>query len=370
MSAASEPVLFVVRDDEDGLRPDRLVRRRHPEVARDQALAWLKAGRMRLDDTNVRLASRVQPGQHLALDVAIAQLGPAADLPAASTAALKVLFASNDLVAVDKPAGLAMHSGTRVDDDDTLKGMLARAFPSPVPEQEWDVRPRRGGNGKRRVRAFVGPSFLGRLDRPTSGVVLAARTREGLQQVEPSWSAGDVEKTYVVVVHGQAPAEGVIDIPLVSLRARKKRKPADDDARTEEAVTLLHRLAASPDGRLSVVLAFLRTGRTHQIRRHLKAIGHPLVGDPRYGHRRRDQQLQEAFGVDVDKALQLHCMRLQFAPAVHDVTGLPRPLWAPWPARMQRVLGAAGLDVNALQQQAHNVHVDDVPETPLRSRRR
>jgi 23S rRNA-/tRNA-specific pseudouridylate synthase len=191
---------------------------------------------------------------------------------------------------VFKPAGMAMHTGTGVEDEaDTLVGWV-RAHA----EIERD---------------FSGPSFLGRLDRATSGLVIGALTRDGLRAVEPAWSAGEIEKGYLAIVHGRPAEGGVIDIPLAARRARHRGTGRVEEART--AFWALERPSKkqSPKGRsgLSLVLAFPITGRTHQLRRHFKAIGHPILGDTRYGDRSRD-------GAHTG-GLMLHCWRFR-APTV------------------------------------------------------
>ncbi|MCP4498688.1 MAG: RluA family pseudouridine synthase [Deltaproteobacteria bacterium] len=317
-----------IRHDEAELRPDRLLRKRFPDVTRDNALAYLKTGKFLLDGAQVRLATRVQAGQLLTLDVSQSKLGIPAD------ASLDVIAHTPHFVVVNKESGVAMHTGTGVEDESvTLKGAIAALFP--MDESDDDKRHHHG-------RAFRGPSFLGRLDRLTSGLVIAALTWEGLQSIEPAWTDGDVEKAYLLLVHGRAPDEKHIEVPLVSLRERHKGK-----GRVEEARTDIHTLGTAPDGRISLVLAFLHTGRTHQIRRHLKAIGHPLVADPRYGHKKKDESLRRQ---NRDPGtLQLHCFRYRFSTSVGD---LPLTLQTPIPERMRRLMQEVGIDLSVVQAAA------------------
>ncbi len=220
-----------------------------------------------------------------------------------------VLFDDGELVVLDKPAGLAMHGGVGVRDDESLHGAMRGA---------WDIEP-----------GFVGPSFLGRLDRPTSGLVVAALSRSALREVEPAWRAGAVRKQYLVIVHGAVAERGDIELPLAARRPRLR-----GSGRVEEAHTRWRRLAGN--GRASVVCCDLITGRTHQLRRHWKAVGHPIAGDPRYGHEARDRDLGT-----VDGGLLLHAWRLS-----HDgqVPRLPRALEAAPPARMVAAARRLGLE--------------------------
>ncbi|MCC7069836.1 MAG: RNA pseudouridine synthase [Deltaproteobacteria bacterium] len=219
-----------------------------------------------------------------------------------------VLFDDGGLVVLDKPAGLAMHGGVGVRDDESLHGAMRDA---------WDIEP-----------GFAGPSFLGRLDRPTSGLVVAALSRDALRSVEPSWREGLVVKEYLVLVHGAVEARGVIDVPLAARRPRLRGSGRVEDARTE-----WRRLAGS--ARASLVCCRLVTGRTHQLRRHWKAAGHPIAGDTRYGHEARDRDLgTTACG------LLLHAWRLQHGGSVPR---LPHLLEAAPPARLVETARLLGL---------------------------
>ena len=228
-----------------------------------------------------------------------------------------VLFDEGGLVALDKPAGLAMHGGVGVRDEESLHGALRAA---------WDVEP-----------GFAGPSFLGRLDRPTSGLVVAALSRDALRAVEPGWKSGAVAKEYLAVVHGALGARGAIDHPLAARRPHQRGSGRIEEARTEWT-----RLAG--DRRVTLVCCRLLTGRTHQLRRHWKAAGHPIVGDPRYGHPARDGDLGT-----LEAGLMLHAWRLS-----HDgsLPLLPRLLEARPPVRMTTLLERLGLGLGAAPESA------------------
>jgi 23S rRNA-/tRNA-specific pseudouridylate synthase len=204
-----------------------------------------------------------------------------------------VLFDEGDVLVVDKPPGLDM---------DELRRAVVDA---------WDVEP-----------GFEGPAFMGRLDRPTSGLVVAALARHARDAIEPHWRAGDVVKEYLVIVEGNVKgSEGVIDFPLAARSERLK-----GSGRIEEARTSWRKLDGN--ARASLLLARLHTGKTHQIRRHMKAFKHPVVGDERYG------KGGHAGG------LMLHSFRLS-----HDgrVPIVPRVLEVPMPERMRSTCKALGL---------------------------
>lgn len=226
--------------------------------------------------------------------------------------AVDVLFDETGLLVLDKPAGLAMHGGIGVDNEESLHGAIRDA---------WEVEP-----------GFAGPSFLGRLDRPTSGLVVAALTRDALRAVEPGWRSGAVVKEYLAIVHGAVAARGVIEVPLAARRPHQR-----GSGRIEQATTEWEKIAG--DRRASVVRCRLKTGRTHQLRRHWKAAGHPIVGDPRYGHEARDRDLGT-----LETGLLLHAWRLSHEGALPL---LPAVLEAPPPERVLQVAARLGFTLSS-----------------------
>ncbi len=202
-----------------------------------------------------------------------------------------VLFDEGDVLVVDKPPGLDM---------DELRKAIRDA---------WDIEKR-----------FEGPAFMGRLDRPTSGLVVAALARHARDAIEPHWRSGAVSKEYLVIVEGNVKgSEGMIDVPLAARSERLK-----GSGRIEEARTSWKKLDGN--ARASLLLARLHTGKTHQIRRHMKAFKHPVVGDERYGRGGGD--------------LMLHSWRLSHDGSVPIV---PAKMEAPVPERMRSAARALGL---------------------------
>jgi 23S rRNA-/tRNA-specific pseudouridylate synthase len=320
----------------DGLRPDHVLRARYPQVDRALALALLKQGRIVVDGERATLQTRCRAGQRVVVAAKPERLGPA------HQPALSVLHHQGDVLIVDKAAGIAMHEGTGVgrgpahddgddssDDDPNTNG----ASDDADADRPLSARLRAFMPSTSAPDALVGPSFLGRLDRPTSGLVVAALSREALAAIEPSWRRGDVRKEYVALVRGR-PSSQRIDIPLVGRRPHQRGKGL-----VEEACTEIHSVSTTTTGpALTLVVAEIFSGRTHQIRRHLKAIGHPIVGDPRYGAR----------GDDGDGGLMLHAWRLRRASGVldeHWPALLPTAIEAGWPERLLARLIEGGVDV-------------------------
>ncbi|MBM4281625.1 MAG: RluA family pseudouridine synthase, partial [Deltaproteobacteria bacterium] len=324
-------VRFTVDEDtagEAGVRADHAVRARYPEVDRAFALRLLKDGRLRINGAQATLAARARAGSVVTIDAAANKLGPAVLPPGP---ACTVLWQGDGVVVVDKADGVAMHGAEGAGDggaaedgdgdgEDTLSALLLERF-----GVEDDM---------------PGPSFPGRLDRPTSGLVVACLSRPSETALQAAWTRKDargerdpvLKKEYLCIVHGRAPGEGDLEIPLAARRARGRGTGKVEDARTT-FVTL------AQSRRFSLLLCQLHTGRTHQIRRHMKAIGHPIVGDPRYGDARRDGDIR----VDGAQGLMLHAWRLS-----HDgsVAALPATLTAPVPERFRALLRGTSLVVD------------------------
>lgn len=214
---------------------------------------------------------------------------------------LPLLYQDDALVAVSKPSGLAVHRGLARD------RVVAMGL----------VRDRLGR------RVFP----VHRLDRPTSGALLFALDPVTARSLAGAFEAGAVAKRYLALVRGIAPGEAVIDHPV-------QRRP---DGPRVPAVTEIRRLAVWE--RYSLVEAVPRTGRLHQIRRHLKHLSLPLIGDVKYGKGEHNRLFRERFGLH---RLALHALELRLA---HPGTGEPLEIVAPVPDDLAGVLRALGMAV-------------------------
>jgi tRNA pseudouridine65 synthase len=212
---------------------------------------------------------------------------------------LPTLFQDGVLLAVDKPAGLAVHRGAARDRTVALQ----------------IVRDRVG----RHVHA------VHRLDRATSGVLLFALDPATARRLQEQFEAGTVAKRYLALVRGIPPEEGVIDHPI----------PRDEDGPRVPALTEFRRLATFE--RYALVEARPRTGRRHQIRRHFKHLSHPLIGDVRYGKGEHNRLFRDRFGLH---RLALHALELAFE---HPETGESVRIVAPVPEDLAGPLRAMGM---------------------------
>ncbi len=251
---------------------------------------------------------------------------------------LTILYEDKDIVAVDKPAGLIVHSDGRSTllttgktQEPSLVDWVAKKYPD-----SFDVgEPARTSDGKIVPR----PGIVHRLDRETSGVMLVAKTKKGFDCLKKQFQDREIIKEYHTFVYGQIPAQikgvaysvenkerGIIDRPIGRSSKDFRMRSAQRGARGEmrEAVTEFEIKEKTKD--YSFVAVFPKTGRTHQIRVHFKAINYPLVCDSLYAPKR-----ENTLGFS---RLALHSYRITFA----DVKGKIQIVTAPYPEDFVRAL--------------------------------
>jgi 23S rRNA pseudouridine1911/1915/1917 synthase len=236
------------------------------------------------------------------------------------TSDFTIAYEDEHLLVIDKPPGLVVHPA-RGHRTGTLVQLLAPAAAGgPDPERAGVVH---------------------RLDRDTSGLLVLARSDEAHRRLQRELAERRIVREYLALVHGRPPARtGTIEAPI-GRDPRVRTRMAVDGAHPREART--HFEIERPLGAFTLLRLRLDTGRTHQIRVHLQAIGHPIAGDPEYGRApRRQGGLAEPTAAPGALGLQrqfLHAARLSFA---HPLTGAPIDVLSPLPADLQVALERAG----------------------------
>jgi len=292
-----------------GVRLDRAVVALAPEFSRSHLQGLIARGHVRLDGAVADAAARkVRAGQAIDVEL-VATAESRAFRPEAI--ALAVVYEDDDLLVIDKPAGLVVHPAAGNWQGTLLNGLLAR-------DAKAAMLPRAG--------------IVHRLDKDTSGLLLVGRTLLAVNALSRAIAAREVHRSYLAIAHGEWPqALTQIDAPIA--RDPRSRVRMAIVASGRAARTDVERVAsASLDGaRLSALRCTLHTGRTHQIRVHLAARGHPLVGDALYGG-------TAALGV---QRQALHAARLVLAhPRSGEALAFDAPLPADLAQAWQRVVNA------------------------------
>ncbi|HYM11800.1 MAG TPA: RluA family pseudouridine synthase [Bryobacterales bacterium] len=311
---------FQVPPQDAGLRLDQFLARQRGEVSRARIQHWIRSGLVRVDGAAARPSARLRGGERVELPSDV----PAPPLHAfAEPIPLDVLYEDDDLVAIHKPAGMTVHAGAGAHQGTLVNALLGR----------FERLSQVGG--------ALRPGLVHRLDRLTSGVLLVAKNDAAHLGLARQFATREVRKAYIALVHGSLaprPARPGRGQPVVidGLQWTRLEMPIRRDPRHRVKMTAKAKegRSALTDFRLleqwpgfALLEVRIATGRTHQIRVHLAAIGHPVVGDTLYGAPAQPS-LPRLF---------LHARQIVFH---HPTTGQTVRVEAPLPAALEQHLAA------------------------------
>ncbi|MFI5178646.1 MAG: RluA family pseudouridine synthase [Vicinamibacterales bacterium] len=285
-----------------GERLDVFVARRIPSLTRARVQKLIEEGRVTIAGQRAKPSLRLDAGQRVTVDVP----PPVDGVAVAEDIALDIIYEDSDMLVVNKPPGMTVHPSP---------GHTSKTLVNAILSHCHDL----SGIG-----GVLRPGIVHRLDRDTSGVIVVAKNDAAHNALAKQLKERSVEKTYVALVEGTPkPPEGVIDAPIArDPRNRQRMAVVDRGRESTTAYKLIERFSG-----MSLVEARPRTGRTHQIRVHLAAIGHPIIGDRVYG--KPSQLVARQF---------LHARRIVFA---HPRTGERVEFDAPLPADLEAALRKA-----------------------------
>ena len=310
---------FKVSADAAGQRLDKFLRKRLDNLPLSHLYKLVRTKKVRVNGARAEIAQLLQPGDEITVHVLQASQPPPPKPVQAVRQDFQVLYEDEHILAVDKPAGLAIHAGTGIKGEtlvDQARAYLARQG-LPVPAGEFN------------------PSPAHRLDRETSGVVVVAKTRQAMVRLTEIFTAGEADKTYLALSKGRFQREeGSIELKLAEHQQTQASRQ-QRGVNLQSAVTHWKRLAGGPEATLLELT--IETGRTHQIRRHLEAIGHPVVGDTRYGDFPFNRIAQRQWGL---RRMFLHSARLALA---HPLTKKRLAFVSPLPKDLAESLPRAGI---------------------------
>ncbi|WP_374571121.1 RluA family pseudouridine synthase [Phenylobacterium sp.] len=294
--------MIAVAAGEDGVRLDRWFRRRWPHLSQGQLQKLIRSGQIRVDGARAKSDTRLGAG-------AMIRVPPLPDAPApgeraktldardAAFARSLVLYEDEEVLALNKPSGLAVQGGTKTTKHvDRLLGA-------------W-------GEGLER------PRLVHRLDRDTSGVLVLGKTPGAAAKLSGAFARRRAQKTYWALVAGQPkPGEGVLELPLVKkgVGDREMVVPADPKEPGAEPAETEFVTVSRAGQKVTWMALRPHTGRTHQLRAHMLAMGHPILGDPKYKN-----DASEALSEGLK--LQLHARRLTLPHPSRGTLILEAPL--------------------------------------------
>jgi 23S rRNA pseudouridine955/2504/2580 synthase len=318
----AEPRTFTVGEDDDGIRLDRWFKRHQPEVSFNMVSRWARTGQLRLDGNRAAPGDRIEAGQQIRVPLAEAaptrtgRAQPSRQPLTAEEAEMvraMVIYEDEHAYVLAKPPGLATQGGTKTHQhlDRLLDGLA----------DEGGARPK----------------LVHRLDKDTSGALLVARTARAAGHFAKAFSGRTARKVYWALVVGVPSADhGLVDAPLAKQPGTGGEK-MHVDVESGLAAKTRWRVIDRAGNRAAWLELQPLTGRTHQLRAHMAALGHPIVGDAKYGG-------AEAFLTGgISRKLHLHARRIRIeAPGdgTIDVT-------AELPAHFAESLATLGFDARA-----------------------
>ena len=283
MKASEEGAVFeaVAPPESDGERLDRMLAREIPALSRSRIQTLIAEGRV------TPAARKAVAGRTYRVSVPPAR--PAE--PAAEAIPLAVVHEDAHLIVVDKPAGMVVHPAPGHPGGTLVNALLARCGP-----------------GLSGIGGVARPGIVHRLDKDTSGLIVAAKTETAHASLRALFEAHDIDRGYLLLAQGlPSPTAGRIEAPIGRDPRHRKRMAVVERGR---AAVTHYRVEAAYGTHASRVACRLETGRTHQVRVHMAHIGHAVIGDPLYGGRRR--------GLPAFPRQALHAARLGFRHPATD----------------------------------------------------
>ncbi|MEZ5690601.1 MAG: RluA family pseudouridine synthase [Rickettsiales bacterium] len=309
----------LVENDSDNIRLDRWFKRNYPSLNHSSLEKMLRKGEIRLDGNKVKSSTRISGGQNISYPEFIDKLPPTTRQSSISKDDIKfinslVLYKDNNLIIINKPSGLATQGGSKIrkNVDGLLDGL-------------------KSGNEIR-------PKLVHRLDKDTSGILALALNSQSANYLTKMFADKKIEKTYVALVNNRPKqAKGTIDYSLIktgnSTGSYEKIEVDEEDGKY--AITEYLVLDSIGKEYALVELKPL-TGRTHQLRVHMQAIGCPIVGDGKYGGINGNEN-----NIGIENGLHLHARRIVI-PAF--LGGKKIDITAPFPEHMQKSFKNLGIN--------------------------
>jgi 23S rRNA pseudouridine1911/1915/1917 synthase len=313
---------FIAEATARGMRLDAYLAKALPDISRARVQMLIENGQVTINGSPAKASHKLRGGEEIEIE---GEPQPAPLRAEPEDIPLDIVYEDDDLAVINKPAGMTVHAGAGSLEDNrgTLVNALLFHFGRQLSTSGGELR----------------PGIVHRLDKQTSGLIVVAKNDSAHRRLAESFAARSLRKVYIALVHGSVKGEeGTIDLPISRDLVRRTRMTTRR-AEGRHAVShwrVLERIAGE-HGRFTLLEIRIETGRTHQIRVHLQALGHPIVGDTLYGAPRhiapgsRSAQIES---LKLDRNF-LHAAELD---VTHPRTGALLQLRAPLPAELTPLL--------------------------------
>jgi len=306
----SFPILISVASEDAGKRLDQYLATRLEGVSRARVQEMIAEGKMLVNDVPAKASLKLRGGERLTV------LGEAQRAPLKAIAEeipLDIVYEDDDLAVINKPAGMMVHAGAGASDDARNRGTLVNAL-------LHHLRSLSGVGGPLR------PGIVHRLDKETSGLIVVAKNDDAHRKLSAQFAAREVKKKYAALVHGWVKKDsGTLAQSISRDPVRRMKMTARlEGGRTAVTHYRVVRRLDTKFGKFTLLDVKIDTGRTHQIRVHVAAMGYPIVGDTTYG---APEQVRGKNAVTVLARNFLHAAELEFKhPRTGDVIALKSEL--------------------------------------------
>jgi 23S rRNA pseudouridine955/2504/2580 synthase len=317
---------FRVSEDQAGQRVDKYVRKQFKDVPLGVIYKLIRTKTVRVNGARTEIGYLLKAGDEVLVRVDPTKLtqkpagapGEAKPARAPKVHGIEVLYEDDHVLAINKPAGMAVHPGSGIHEGTVVDEV--RAYLGPKAERnEFKASPAH------------------RIDRETSGVLLVAKSRRAMVRLTEIFTEGSAHKLYLTLAKGRfGTPTGLIDIPLQEHQQTGRSKEMHG-VRMQPALTRYQVLAHNPQA--SLLACTIETGRTHQIRRHLAAIGHPVLGDKKHGDFPFNREIRSRWGL---KRMFLHALRIELEHPIHKGN---LKVEAPLPLDLRSALKRANLQL-------------------------
>ncbi|MGA2005121.1 MAG: RluA family pseudouridine synthase [Terriglobales bacterium] len=323
------PITLTVSPEGAAQRLDQYVAAQISDVSRARVQQLIEKGEVLVNGNAAKASLRLKGEDRITIT------GPPQAPPLRAIAEeipLDLVYEDDDLAVVNKPAGMMVHAGAGATDDARNRGTLVNALLHHFNELS-------GVGGELR------PGIVHRLDRATSGLMVVAKNDEAHRALAKQFSARQVHKTYIALVHGWPKQDRGTVQSAISRHTQKRTRMTTKGFGGRDAVThyLVKQKVDAPYGKFALLEVKIETGRTHQIRVHMSSIGHPVVGDALYGapgELRTESNKRRAPGMPATLTLDRNFLHSAALELTHPRTGQAMKFSRPLPPELETLLAS------------------------------